>query len=85
MFCDVERGMHSFVVHGRSRMTIRRSHPYNAGTEDVGFSPTRQILLAPSAKRWEVFDESDEEWAACLPRIARETDFLARGGQRRMD
>ena len=85
MFCDVERGMHSFVVHGRSRMTIRRSHPYNAGTEDVGFSPTRQILLAPSAKRREVFDESHEGWAASLLRIARETDFLACGGQRRMD
>ena len=42
-------------VHGRSRMTIRPSHPYYAGTEHVGFSPTRQTLLAPRAKRREVF------------------------------
>ena len=34
-------------MHGRSRMTIaiRPSHPYNAGTEHVGFSTTRQTLL----------------------------------------
>ena len=32
-------------------MTSRPSHQYNAGTEHVGFSPTRQILLAPSAKQ----------------------------------
>ena len=38
----------------------RPSHPYNAGTEHVGFSPTRQTLLAPSAKRREVFGESRE-------------------------
>ena len=42
----------------------RPSHPYNAGTEHVGFSPTRQTLLAPSAKRREVFGESHEERAA---------------------
>ena len=36
---------------GGSRMAIDRpSHPYNAGTEHVGFSPTSQTLLAPSAK-----------------------------------
>ena len=29
----------------------RPSHPYDAGTEHVGLSPTRQTLLAPSAKR----------------------------------
>ena len=29
-------------MHGRSRVTIRPSHPYNAGTEHVGYSPTRQ-------------------------------------------
>ena len=29
----------------------RRSHPYNPGTEHVGLPPTRQTLLAPSAKR----------------------------------
>ena len=39
----------------------RPSHPYYAGTEHVGFSPIRQTLLvAPSAKRREVFDESHE-------------------------
>ena len=47
-------------VHGGSCMTIwyRPSHPYNVGTEHVGLSPTRQTLLAPSAKRREVFGES---------------------------
>ena len=39
----------------------RLSHPYNAGTEHVGFPPTRPTFLAPSAKRREVFDGSHEE------------------------
>ena len=45
--------MYSIFIHGRSGMTIwyRPLHPYNAGTEHVGFPPTRQALLAPSAKR----------------------------------
>ena len=43
------------VVHDH-----RPSHPYNAGTEHVGLSPTRQKLLAPCAKRREVFGESNE-------------------------
>ena len=49
--------MCSIFMHGRSRTTIaiRPSHPYNAGTEHVGFSLTRQTLLEPSAKRREVF------------------------------
>ena len=38
----------------------RPSHPYYAGTEHVGFSPTRETLLAPSTKRREVFGESHE-------------------------
>ena len=38
----------------------RPSHPYYAGTEHVGFSPTRQTLLAPSAKRREVFGQSHD-------------------------
>ena len=44
-------------MHGRSRMTVwyRASHPYDAGTKHVGFWPTRQTLLAPSAERREVF------------------------------
>ena len=39
---------------------LRPSHSYDAGTEHVGFSPTRQTLLAPSTKRREVFGESHE-------------------------
>ena len=35
-------------------------HPYNAGTEHAGVSPTRQTLLSPSAKRREVFGEAHE-------------------------
>ena len=55
------RGVLLFV-HGRSRMTVdhRPSHPCNAGMEDVGFTLTRQTLLAPSAKRREVLGESHE-------------------------
>ena len=34
--------------------TSRPSHAYNAGTEHVVFSPARQTLLAPSAKRRDV-------------------------------
>ena len=45
------------VVHGRSRMTIDPRILTNAGTEQVGFSPTRQTLVAPSAKHREVFGE----------------------------
>ena len=47
-------------MRGRNRRTIviGPSHPYTAGTEHVGFSTTRQTLLAPSEKRHEVFDES---------------------------
>ena len=49
-------------MHGRSRMAIafRPKHPYNEGTEHAGFSTTRQTLLAPSAKRREMFGESHE-------------------------
>ena len=47
------------AVHGRIR-TTGPSHPKNAGTGHVRFSPTRQILLAPSAKRREVSGESHE-------------------------
>ena len=48
-------------------MTIpgRPSHPYNAGMEHVGFSPTGgRHVLAPSARRLEVFGESHERWRA---------------------
>ena len=33
-----------YFTHGRSSMTVRPSHPYNAGTEHVGFSQTRQAM-----------------------------------------
>ena len=36
------------------------SHLYYARTEHVEFPPTRQTLLAPSAKRREVFGEPHE-------------------------
>ena len=49
---NLERGGGTQFVHGRSR---RPSHDCYAGTERVGFSPTKQTLLAPSAKRREVF------------------------------
>ena len=54
--------MYSVFTYGRSGMTIaiRPLHPYNAGTNHVGFSPTRHTLLAPSARRREVFGESHE-------------------------
>ena len=38
----------------------RPSHPYNAGTEQVVFSPTTQTLLAPSAKRRDMLGEAHE-------------------------
>ena len=43
-------------MHGRIRIAIDPRVLY-AGTEHVGFSPTRQALLAPSVKRREVFVE----------------------------
>ena len=50
------RGCTQFV-HDRGRVAI---YPRNAGTEHVGFAPTRQTSFAPSAKRREVFGESHE-------------------------
>ena len=50
--------MYLIFMHGRSRMTI--DPLYNARKEHVGFSPAGQTLLAPSAKRREVFGESHE-------------------------
>ena len=37
-------GVYSIFMHGGGRMTIwyRPSHAYNAGTEHVGFPPTRR-------------------------------------------
>ena len=53
----------------------RPSHPYNTGTEHVGSSPTRQKMLAPSAKLREVFGESHEGRAASYLRSACEAAF----------
>ena len=49
-------------MHDRRRMTTigLRIPIYNDGAEHVGFSPTRQTLLAPSVKRREVFGKSHE-------------------------
>ena len=49
------------VMHGGSRMTVAPSHPHTAGKEHVEYSPNGRALLAPSAKRREVFGESHEE------------------------
>ena len=56
----------SHFMHSRSSMTIaiRPSHSYNAGTEQVVFSPTRQASLPPTATRCEVFGGSHEVRAA---------------------
>ena len=43
---------------------LRPSHPYDAGTEILGFSPTRLALRVSSAKRREVSSESHEGRAA---------------------
>ena len=48
------------IVHGRSRMTIGPRIPTNTWTEHVGFSPTRQALLEPSANRRELLGGSHE-------------------------
>ena len=48
------------TMHGGNLSDNRPSHLYNTGTERVGFSPTRQALHTPSAKRCEVFGESHD-------------------------
>ena len=43
-------------MHGRPESYGHRpSHPYNDGPAHVGFSPTGQTLLAPSASVWGAF------------------------------
>ena len=49
-----------FVMHGRGGMTIDPRILTMPGRQPVGFSRTRDTLLAPSAKRREVFGESHE-------------------------
>ena len=53
----VERGGCTHDHAGPLSYDHRPSHPSNAGTEHVGFSPTRQALLVPSAGRHGVFGE----------------------------
>ena len=48
------------VMHGRSRMTIDPRTPTMPGRSTSGFSPTKQTLPAPTAKRREVLGESHE-------------------------
>ena len=49
------------IMYGRSRMTLYPGIPiHKAGTEHVGFSPTRHTLLEQSAKRREVFGDTYE-------------------------
>ena len=56
----------------------KSSHPYHAGTEHVEFSPTRQALLAPSAKRpWGVGRVVWRVSCTLLRRSPCEADFLA--------
>ena len=43
-------GVSAHAMRGRSPVTIDTSHPYIAGTEHVGFSPTRQALFAPRTR-----------------------------------
>ena len=52
------KGMRTHVMNSPLSYDHRPSHPHNAGTEHVGFSPTRQALPAPRAKRREAFGES---------------------------
>ena len=46
-------GNHYCIMHDRSRYDHAPSHPYNAGTEHVGFSPTGQTLRAPGSRTGE--------------------------------
>ena len=48
-------------MHSCGRKTIDPRIPTMPGRSTSGVSPTRQTLLAPSAKRREVFGESHEE------------------------
>ena len=51
------RGGVLIIMHGRSRMTIDPRIPTMPGQSTLGFQPP---LLAPGAKRREVFGESHE-------------------------
>ena len=75
------------ILRGRGLKDCRPSHAYDAWAEHVGYSPTRQELFAPSAKRREVFGESHAGWAASyqeplVKRISRGGGGTHRHGQR---
>ena len=53
-------GWGGHINHDRSPYDHRTSHPYNATTDKVEFSPTSQTSRAPSAKRREMFRELHE-------------------------
>ena len=67
--CLGREGSTQFVP-GRSRMAVdhRPSHPYYTGTEHVGFSPTRQTLLAPKRSAVKLWVKKDAPclWSALL-------------------
>ena len=54
----------------------RPSHAYIAGKEHVGFSPTRQTLLAPITKRREVFSVA---WRVSCVLLRRLCDSFEKG------
>ena len=56
----VEGGGVLIIMHGRSRMTIDPRIPTMPGRSTSGFRRPGRHLLAPSAKRREVFGESHE-------------------------
>ena len=57
--CDPRGGVYSFHAWPQS-CGHKPSHPFNDGTEHVGFSRTRQTSGVPSAICREVFGESHE-------------------------
>ena len=75
-------------VHGRSCMTIYPCIPTMPRRSTSGFHQPGQTLLAPSAKRREVFGESHEGWTSSFQEpLVRRTSapcahFLAYGWQR---
>ena len=54
----------TYVMHGRSGMTMGTRIPAVPGWSTSAFPPAMQTLFVPSAKRREVLGESDEGSAA---------------------
>ncbi|CAN0378793.1 unnamed protein product, partial [Ectocarpus fasciculatus] len=69
-------GVHAVVVWPSA------SHPYQADTEQAGFSPD-QALTSPSAKRREVFGESYSRWGGncCLVEEYLRPHISIKGGR----